>query len=164
MTFSQNTADWPCYFIKWSRGGGRGGSCPPDFRNLCSKSPNHVVYSPTIAPPAPQSWRPPWFLAIILVLLSPTDTLGLIGRSVTPQTRTAGRSRKTPDTWLGTDWKGRTKADTLALLKTMPEGSRLLLTWTSSSGTYTNTYFCKELLSLFFLKLVKKVFGLLQFC
>ena len=32
----------------------RGG--PPDFRNLCSKSPIHLVYSPTIAP---QSCRPP---------------------------------------------------------------------------------------------------------
>ena len=37
---------------------GRGGG-PPDFRNFSDKSPNHLVYSPTIAPPAPQSWRPP---------------------------------------------------------------------------------------------------------
>ena len=42
-----------------SRGAAGGAAAPPDFRNLCSKSPNHVVYSPTIAPPAPQSWRPP---------------------------------------------------------------------------------------------------------
>ena len=55
-------------------GGGRGeaagAAAPPDFRNLCSKSPNHLVYLPTIAPPAPQSWRPPvnyYTLAITLV-------------------------------------------------------------------------------------------------
>ena len=41
------------------RWGCRGAAAPPDFRNLCSKSPNHVVYSPTIPLP-PQSWRPPW--------------------------------------------------------------------------------------------------------
>ena len=50
-------------------GGGRGeaagAAAPPDFRNLCSKSPNHVVYSPTIAPPAPQSWRPPCTLQLV---------------------------------------------------------------------------------------------------
>ena len=47
--------------IQGGRQGGAGGAAaPPDFRHLCSKSPNHVVYSPTIAPPAPQSWRPPW--------------------------------------------------------------------------------------------------------
>ena len=37
---------------------GRGGG-PPDFRNFSDKSPNHLVYSPTIAPLPPKAGASP---------------------------------------------------------------------------------------------------------
>ena len=36
-----------------------GAAAPPGFRNLCSKSPNHVVYSPTIDPLPRKAGAPP---------------------------------------------------------------------------------------------------------